>query len=114
MLILNFSHPVTEQQKIDLAKMIGYEGLFDVKDVRFQLDQETSFQAQIFDLLVELPLTRLDWKDVYIFLPGLSMAAVVIVNELKKITSDVQIVRLKPVAMAVSTQFAVAEVLYLL
>lgn len=115
MRILNFSHPLTERQLAGIADCLGRPPE-QVQDVRAHFDLEQPFQPQIVRLLDELGLTPAQWQGEawLIVLPSLNFAAAVLLAELHgRLGHFPAIVRLRPVAGALVTEYEVAEIINL-
>jgi hypothetical protein len=71
MLVVNFSHPITEAQKSQIEAMVNSP--IQIKTVRVQVDQESPFEPQVQALLGEVGLSPAEWQQpILINLPGLS------------------------------------------
>lgn len=138
MKILNFSHPLTEQQRTQIAERIGQElyaselsldaiqltqiaerigqELSLVQSVPVQLDVEQDFAPQIGELVDGLGIESARWQNEawLIVLPSLSFAAAVLLTELHaRMGHFPTIIRLKPVQQNFTTQYEVAEIINL-
>lgn len=96
MQIVNFSHPLTEEQlaQIAQAEQLDREDIH-VQQISVQLDQQRPFLPQILALIEHVTFER-DDNRICVVLPGLSAAAVLLVEQLRKLEKRVIILRLKP------------------
>ncbi len=115
MIILNFAHPLTSRQLDQIAALVGNMPE-RVQDVRSQFDLEQSFNQQIVRLLDNLGITTEQWQagGWLIVLPSLNYAAAVLLAELHgRMGHFPAILRLRPVAGALVTEYDVAEIINL-
>jgi hypothetical protein len=113
--ILNFSHPLTEAQKATIAEQASVP-IASVRDVKTQLDVEQAFQAQIVALLDALDISPAEWQSEawVIVLPSLNYATAVMLAELHgRMGHFPTIIRLRPKANALVTEFEVGEIINL-
>jgi hypothetical protein len=115
MIILNFAHPLTAQQLAVVSARVGREPE-QVRDVRVQLDLEQPFDAQVVALIDGLDISPAEWQTSgwLIVLPSLNYAAAVLLAELHgRMGHFPAILRLRPVAGALVTEYDVAEIINL-
>jgi hypothetical protein len=115
MIVVNFSHPLSDAQRQDIESLTGQtiEHLFDVP---CQMDHEAPFAPQIRALVDGLPISASQWQSdpVLVNLPGLHIAAALVVAELHgRMGHFPSCVRLRPVAGSVPTRYEVAELINL-
>lgn len=115
--ILNFSHPVTDQQRIQIADLLEYQPeAITVMDIPMQIDLDGSLVAQIASLLDGLEWNSNQWQTeaIIVNLPGLSAAAAVLLAELSgRIGHLPSILWVRRADNALVTQFEVAEIVNL-
>jgi len=58
--LINFSHPITDEQVTDLQGVLG--DVVDVVDVSVQVDMEMSFDSQADGVLDAVGLSAKDWQ----------------------------------------------------
>ncbi len=114
MLILNFTHPLTEDH-IRQIELLADTTIEDVHSIPVQIDQQASLEEQIRMLVNGVPLTSQEWqtRSLLINPPGYAPAAFVLLAELHGRTGHFPtFIRLRPVSGPV-TKFEVAELLNL-
>ena len=115
MIVVNFSHPLSDGQIRDIESMTGQK-IEDLFDVPCQMDHETAFAPQIRALVDGLPISAGQWQSdpVLVNLPGLHIAAALVVAELHgRMGHFPSFIRLRPVAGSVPTRYEVAELINL-
>jgi len=113
MLLLNFSHPVTDEQSADVARLAG-QVLNRVIDVPTHFDHARSFAEQAAELVDRVGLTATDWGRVPVVanLPSFAPVAAAVLAEIHGRTGHFPtIVRLRPVAGSTPTRYEVAELI---
>lgn len=113
--ILNFAHPLTPKQIEQITSVVG-TAPDAVTDIRVQLDLEAAFQPQIVALVDSLGLTPEQWQTGgwLVALPSLNYAAAVLLAELHgRMGHFPAMLRLRPVAGALVTEYDVAEIVNL-
>ncbi|MBE2183849.1 MAG: hypothetical protein IAE89_10525 [Anaerolineae bacterium] len=115
MIILNFAHPLTSRQIDQLTTLTG-SAPERIQDVRAQFDLQQSFHPQIVRLLDDLGIQPDEWQSGgwLLVLPSLNYAAAALLAELHgRIGHFPAILRLRPVAGALVTEYDVAEIVNL-
>jgi hypothetical protein len=115
MIILNFAHPLTSRQVDQIVALAGSMPE-RVHDVRVQFDLEQSFSQQVIRLLDDLGISTQQWQagGWLIVLPSLNYGAAVLLAELHgRMGHFPAILRLRPVAGALITEYDVAEIINL-
>ena len=115
MLILNFSHPLTEEQLTRLQEITGEESL-PVLSVPVQFDNETAFSVQIEATLAGLPLNATSWQTakLLLVLPGHSTIAATLLAALHgRCGYFPACARLRPKPDTAPVRFEIAEVVNL-
>lgn len=113
--VVDFSHPLTEAQRHQIAQLAG-ESVERVIDCPTQFDVSAPFGPQMTSTLDALPLSSRDWQTLplVVVLPSFSVIAAVLLAELHGRTGYFPTVaRLRPVASSATTQFEVAELVNL-
>lgn len=124
MIVLNFSHPLTPEQKIELTGLIEYpEGspaALTVQEVEreivvpSQMDNGQPFIPQLYRKFSEIPLTKWEWEnaDIVVNPPSYAPAcAAVMVMLYEKTGNFPKTIRIRPVQGATPPRFEVAEVM---
>lgn len=83
MLVLNFTHPLTDEQKGQIEALAAIT-IEEVRTIRVQIAQEQPLEAQIRALIDEVALTPEEWqtRPLLINPPGYAPAAFVLLAEL--------------------------------
>lgn len=113
--ILNFAHPLTSHQVDQIVLLVGSVAE-QVRDVRVQFDLERSFSQQVVRLLDDLDISTQQWQSGgwLIVLPSLNYGAAVLLAELHgRMGHFPAILRLRPVAGALVTEYNIAEIINL-
>ncbi len=112
MLILNFAHPLTEEQLKRIEELTG-RAVERVIAVNSQIDPEKPLMPQIAELVDRVGLSAEEWQTLPILVnpPALSYSTAALIAELHgRMGYFPPIVRLKPLS-SVPPQFTVAEIL---
>jgi len=115
MLLLNFSHPLTEVQLVRIRELAGRDPE-RVLAVPTQFDHARPFAEQVRELLATVPLTPEQWQTTPLLVnpPSLAAIAAVLLSELHgRCGYFPTIVRLRPMAGTTPPQFEVAELINL-
>lgn len=115
MILLNFSHPVTDSQLAGIAELAG-AAVAQVIDLPAQFDEQQPFGPQLEALLSKAPLTPAQWQNepLLVLLPSLNFIAALVLAELHgRMGYWATIVRTRPVAGATPRRYEVAELLNL-
>ncbi len=115
MILLNFSHPLTDAQRGQIEALIGnYQAIGRELAAMPQFDEQQPFAPQMNALLAQIDLTPAQWQGepILVVLPSLNFIAAALLAELHgRMGYFPPAVRTKPVAGAVPRQFEVAEIL---
>jgi hypothetical protein len=116
MLIINFSHPLTSQQKADIEKLTSenIEEIFEIPP--FTFDPEISFETQFEALVCQIPVDSeiLQTRPVLFNLPSLNIIAGMMIAWLHGRTGHFPaILRLKPRKDVMLTVYEVSEIVNL-
>ncbi len=113
MYIVNFGHPITDEQREQLEATVGLQTT-ETKNVKVQVDMDQPLAPQIAALVDTIGFTAEEWqnKSIVVNLPGLSTAAAVLIAELHgRMGYFPPVVRLKQ--EGTPPRFVVAEVINL-
>jgi hypothetical protein len=113
MLILNFAHPLTDEQLGQLEKLTGQK-VEDIIELKVSFDNAKSFAEQVKELVDSCGMSPVDWqtKSILIVPPSLNFIAVTLIAELHgRMGYFPPVVRLRPVEGAVPPKFEVAEII---
>jgi hypothetical protein len=114
MLILNFSHPLTEEQRAQIAALAG-SAIDEVHTVAVQINQDQPLTPQIVAIVDAIDLSPEEWqtRPLLINPPGYAPAAFVLLAELHgRIGHFPALLRLRPRPGSITT-YEVAELLNL-
>jgi len=115
MIVLNFSHPLTESHLQTISQLTAQE-VAQVIDVPVKFDASQPFTSQLDALAQTLPLTptQMQTLPILINLPSLNHIAALIIAQFHGVTGHFpSIVRLSPVPESTPTIFEVAEIINL-
>ncbi len=115
MLIINFTHPLTEDQRAQIETLAG-SPIEEVRNIPVQINQAETLAPQVAALVDAAGLSSEEWqtRPLLINPPGFAPAAFVLLAELHgRIGHFPALVRLRPVADSVPTRYEVAELLNL-
>lgn len=115
MVVINFSHPLTQEQVAQAEALTGQK-VERVVEVRAQFDHEQSFAPQVRALVDQVNLTAEEWQTDPLLVnpPSLHVIAAALLAELHgRMGYFPSILRLRPVAGSNPPQFEVAEILNL-
>ncbi len=115
MILLNFSHPVTELQRNQIEKLTE-TAIGRTLDVPAQFDEQQPFVPQINLLLEAVGLTAEQWQSepILVQLPSLNFIAAALLAELHgRMGYFPAVVRTRPVAESMPRRYEVAELLNL-
>jgi hypothetical protein len=114
MLLLNFTHPLTDAQRAQIEALAG-TSIEEVRTIRVQIRQEEALEPQITAIVERVGLSSLAWqtRPLLINPPGYAPAAFVLLAELHgRIGHFPSLVRLRPKSGPVPT-YEIAELLNL-
>ena len=114
MLILNFTHPLTNEQLAEI-EAIANTSIEEVRDIRVQINQEEPLEPQIISIIDATGLSSEEWQTIPLLInpPGYAPAAFVLLAELHgRIGHFPSLIRLRPKPGPV-TSYEVAELLNL-
>src|SRR6266852_7819092 len=115
MLILNFTHPLTPEQRAQI-EALAHTSIEEVRTIPVQIDQVEPLEGQIIAIVDAVGLSSEEWqtRSLLINPPGYAPAAFVLLAELHgRMGHFPTLVRLRPVVGSVPTAYEVAELLNL-
>jgi hypothetical protein len=115
MLLLNFSHPLTDEQLAQVAALTGHP-VDRVLDVPVHFDPAQPFTEQVVTLVESVALTSAEWQTLPLLVnpPGHAPLAVTLLAELHgRMGYFPAVVRLRPAPGSTPPRFEVAEVINL-
>ncbi len=114
MLILNFTHPLTNEQKAQIGEIAGAT-IDEVRTIPVQIEQAEPLEPQIRAIVDAVQLTSEEWQTIPLLVnpPGYAPAAFVLLAELHgRIGHFPPLIRLRPKPGPVPA-YEVAELLNL-
>ena len=115
MLILNFTHPITPEQRAPQIEALANASIEEVRTIPVQIDQGEPLEPQITAIVDAVGLSSEEWqtRPLLINPPGYAPAAFVLLAELHgRIGHFPSLIRLRPKPGPV-TSYEVAELLNL-
>jgi hypothetical protein len=113
MILLNFSHPITDAQRRQIEALAG-NGIAQVIAVMPQFDEQLPFLPQLHALLAQIELTPDQWQSepILVVLPSLNFITAGLLAELHgRMGYFPPIVRTRPVAGAIPRRFEIGEII---
>jgi hypothetical protein len=114
MLILNFTHPLTNEQQAQIEALAN-SSIEEVRTIRVHIDQEKPLEPQVTAIVHDARLSSEEWqtRPLLINPPGYAPAAFVLLAELHgRIGHFPSLIRLRPKPGPV-TSYEVTEILNL-
>src|SRR6266568_1022495 len=114
MLILNFTHPLTLEQRAQI-EALAHTSIEEIRTIPVQIDQAEPLQPQITAIVDAVDLSSEEWqtRSLLINPPGYAPAAFVLLAELHgRIGHFPSLIRLRP-KTGPMTSYEVAEILNL-
>ena len=115
MILLNFSHPLTQQHLSQTENLTG-KSINRVIDLPVQFDNQQSFLPQLQELVALIPLDSQELQNQPILInpPSLNFITALLLAELHgRMGYFPPIIRTRPVADSLPPQYEVAEILNL-
>ncbi len=112
MIVLNFAHPITEEQRAQIEALTG-QTIERVVDIPSQIDVQHPLAPQVVAMADAAGLSPAEWQTLPILVnpPSLNFSAVALLAELHgRMGYFPPIVRLRPVEGSVPPRFEVAEI----
>ncbi len=113
MILINFSHPVTEAQRAQIEALTG-QAIHRIIPVMPHFDDQRPFVPQLQELMDRIDLSPEQWQTepILVILPALNFIAALVLAELHgRMGHFPPVVRIRPVAGAVPRRYEVAEIL---
>ncbi|HHY54204.1 MAG TPA: hypothetical protein GYA08_02095 [Chloroflexi bacterium] len=113
MILLNFSHPLTDAQRSQIETLTG-QAISELRQIATQFDEQEPFAPQLAALMATLELTPEAWQSapILVMLPSLNFIAAALLAELHgRMGYFPPVVRTRPVAGSVPRRYEVAEIL---
>lgn len=113
MILLNFSHPLTDAQRKQIELLTG-SPITRVLAVMPQFDEQAPFLPQVQDMLAKIDLSPEAWQSepILVVLPSLNFITALLLAELHgRMGYFPPVVRTRPLADRLPRQYEVAEIL---
>lgn len=114
MILINFSHPLTDQQLAQVAAIVGE--MPEVRAIDAQIDRERPLADVTVELVDRVGLSPDEWQTTLLLInpPALAPLAVAVLAEIHGRTGGFPaMVNIRPVAGSIPTRYEVAEALNL-
>lgn len=115
MILLNFSHPLTDEQLAQVEALAG-QAVVEVRDEMSEFDHQAPLGEQVRALVDRTGLTAVEWQTaaLVVNLPGYAPAAALLLAELHgRMGHFPTMLCLRPVAGSTPTRYEVAELINL-
>ena len=115
MILLNFSHPLTDEQLGQIEALTGQQ-VAEVRDVPAQFDKGRAFPEQVRLLVDSIELSPREWQTLPILInpPGYNFAALTLLAELHGRTGYFPaILRIREIINSTPLRYEVAEIINL-
>ena len=112
MIVLNFSHPLTDTQRGQIERLAGAP-ITHLVEVQTQFDEQQPFASQLQTLVGQVDLTPAQWQGepILVVLPSLNFIAAALLADLHgRMGYFPAVVRTRPVADAMPRRYEVAEI----
>lgn len=114
MLLLNYAHPLTDTQRLQLRALLGQE--VAVRDIPVQADRQRPIRDVARDLADAAALTPAQWQELPLLInpPGLAPLAVALIAEVHGRSGHFPaVLNIRPSTSAPAPTYEVAEVVNL-
>jgi hypothetical protein len=113
MILLNFSHPITQAQQAQIEALTG-QPIAQTIDAMPHFEEQQPFGSQLQALLTQVALTPTQWQSepILVVLPSLNFIAAALLAELHgRMGYFPPVIRTRPVADVLPRRYEVAELL---
>ena len=113
MILLNFSHPLTQEQQAQIEAIVGQPVLRSISAMP-HFDEREPFEPQLAALLDQIELSAAQWQTepILVILPALNfIAGALLANLHGRMGYFPHVVRTRPVEGSIPRRFEVAEIL---
>jgi hypothetical protein len=113
MILINFSHPLTESQREQLESLTG-TSVTRLIELMPHFDEQAPFMPQLAALLDQIDLTSAQWQGepILVVLPSLNFIAALLLAELHgRMGYFPPVVRTRPVVDSLPRRYEIAEIL---
>lgn len=115
MILINFSHPITPEQKSKIEALTN-QSIDEVLSIPSQFSQEQAFASQIRNLVDSIGLSPEQWQTLPILInpPAYNFASLTLLAELHgRMGYFPSIIRIRPVPESTPPRYKIAEIINL-
>jgi hypothetical protein len=115
MILINFSHPITPEQKSKIEALTN-QSIDEVLSIPSQFSQEQAFASQIRNLVDSIGLSPEQWQTLPILInpPAYNFASLTLLAELHgRMGYFPSIIRIRPVPESTPPRYEIAEIINL-
>ncbi len=115
MLLLNFSHPITDVQRTQIETLTGQD-IAEIRDIPSHFENTQPFGEQVRALVAGISLTSQDWqtRSILVNPPAYNFAAVTLLAELHgRMGYFPAILRVRPIPHSTPPRYEAAEIINL-
>ena len=115
MIVLNFSHPITADQKAQIEAITG-STVDSLINLPVQFDNQLDFKSQFEALISGIPLNAEEWqtKQILVNLPSLNFISALVLAELHgRMGYFPPVLRTRPIEKSLPPKYEIAEILNL-
>lgn len=115
MIVVNFTHPLTEAQCVQLEELTG-RPIDDIRNVLCHFDNNRPFAQQVAERVDAAGLASAEWqtRPILVNPPAFAPAAAVLTAELHgRMGYFPSLIRIRPIAGSNPTRYEVAEIINL-
>lgn len=115
MILLNFSHPISDEQQAQIETFTG-QAILTIYNVAAHFDNEQPFAEQVREMLQTINLTSDEWQTAPILInpPAYNFAAMTLLAELHgRMGYFPAITRIRPIAESNPPRYEIAEIINL-
>lgn len=115
MILINFAHPLTEAQQLQIQDLTGQE-LDRIIELKPHFDEQRPFREQLETLMSGVPLSPQEWQTEAVLVnpPALNFITALVLSDLHgRMGYFPPILRLRPVKDSLPPRYEVAEIINL-
>ena len=115
MIILNFSHPLTEQQRLQIETLAGV-AILEIRNIPVHIRQEDDLEPQCREIISQLGFSVEEWQQLPLVInpPGYAPVTAVLLVIIHGLSGQFPgMVRIRPVAHTAITTYEVVELVNL-
>ena len=115
MIILNFFHPFTEEQKLQIEELIDQK-ITEIRQIPVNFDNEKPYELQVEALVKQCGFTLQEWQTerILVIPPSYNFITVTLLAALHGVMGYFPpVIRIRPILNSVPPHFEVAEIINL-